>query len=182
MTPKDHVHARTPPRTALMAGALGWATALGWLSTRNDDLRPLLFHMAMWVPLLLLLAPLARRGTGAAPARPGASWAWASPCSASRTWRGTFGRRAPCRAPVDRPRPLQAGERPLRPPGRRHRAGGRGEPHPQLHPRPRRGDPPASVGVALVGFDVTDTEELLHRADVAMYQAKRTAPAASSWR
>jgi len=44
-----------------MVGAASWALALGWLSTRYDEVRPALFHLAVWVPLLAILWRLARR-------------------------------------------------------------------------------------------------------------------------
>ena len=49
----------------LMSVALCWALILGLLSTRDADLRPVLFHLAVWVPVLAILWRVGRRNVEA---------------------------------------------------------------------------------------------------------------------
>jgi diguanylate cyclase (GGDEF)-like protein len=58
-----------PPRTAVMVASACWALVLGWQSTVHAGLQPVLFHLAVWVPLVVLLWPLTRRGVEPA-------WRW----------------------------------------------------------------------------------------------------------
>lgn len=55
-----HTHPLTPPSTALLAGALGWAAVFG-AAAAVDNESVLLYQVAVWIPLLCLLPRALRR-------------------------------------------------------------------------------------------------------------------------
>jgi diguanylate cyclase (GGDEF)-like protein len=52
-----------------MAAAVAWALLLGWQAGVRTDVQPVLFQLAVWVPVSVLLWPLTRRGVEPA-------WRW----------------------------------------------------------------------------------------------------------
>jgi diguanylate cyclase (GGDEF)-like protein len=56
------VRTTPPPSNTEMVAAMLWALSLGWWSTRVDHGQVLLFHAAVWIPLVILLWPVRRSG------------------------------------------------------------------------------------------------------------------------